>query len=82
MSKDIAKELADLDPHEFYGFASYLENRTNGQGWSTGEYKRHKTLGHAKAAINNFVSRGYSRRLYQWSEETASWVEIPIEVKA
>ena len=73
---DIAKELADLSPIQTYGFATFLEGRTNGQGWNYGEYKRHKTLAHAKSAISNTNSRGYTRRLYQWSDEANGWVEI------
>ena len=76
MTEDIAKTLDELTPHSFYGFATYLEGRTNGTGWNYGEYKRHKTLGHAKSAISNTNSRGYTRRLYQWDEATSAWVEV------
>ena len=75
MKTDIAKELADLSPHEFYGFASYMKGRTNGNGWSNGDYKRHKTLGQAKSSISY---GGGFERLYEWSVETSAWVEIPI----
>ncbi|MBC7594572.1 MAG: hypothetical protein H7288_11645 [Kineosporiaceae bacterium] len=78
---NIARELADLQPeeHTFYGFATFLEGRTNGCGWNYGEYKRHKTLAHAKSAISNTNSRGYTRRLYEWSKDAKAWVEIPWE---
>jgi hypothetical protein len=76
LSSDIAANINELAPHEFYGFASFLEGRTNGVGWNYGEYKRHKTLAHAKSAISNTNSRGYTRRLYQWDESTSAWVEI------
>ena len=78
---DIASELGDLSPFEFYPFASFLEGRTNGQGWNYGEYKRHKTLGHAKAAISHTNVRSGERRLYRWSEESESWVEVPVVAK-
>jgi len=80
-NNDIAGDLAELSPFEFYPFASFLEGRTNGQGWNYGEDKRHKTLGHAKAAISHTSVRPGERRLYKWSEESESWVEIPVVAK-
>ena len=73
---DIAENLADLSPVEVYGFASYLEGRSNGTGSNYGEYKRHKTLGHAKAAIAHSNVRPGERRLYEW--DGTGWVEIPL----
>ena len=75
---DIAENLADLSPIEVYGFASYLEGRSNGNGSNYGEYKRHKTLGHAKAAIAHSNVRPGERRLYRWDDESGAWVEIPL----
>jgi hypothetical protein len=76
MSADIAERLADLNPYEFFGFASYLEGRTNGVGTNYGEFKRHKTLGHAKSAIAHWNGRNGTRRLYRWDTELEEWAEL------
>lgn len=72
--KDTSKNLEGLVPYEIYPFASYLEGRAEGR--QDGEYKRHKTLPHAKNAINPHWRRGAKRAIYKWDDYELKWVEI------
>lgn len=84
MSKDeIAKYIVDLKPYEYFPFASFVRGRTNGTGSQHGgEFKRHKTLAHAKSATSS--SHGYVRdgeketHLYKWvgDFENGYWVML------
>lgn len=78
---DTAKSLAELSPQgEWYGYASYIEGRTNGTGSNhDGDFKRHKTLGHAKSAVAPWFD-GQQRKtaVYQWvgTLEDGYWVGV------
>ena len=76
MSKDTATSLQDLSPQgEWYGYASYIQYRND-----TGDFKRHKTLGHAKSAIKFILKSKFKSTvaLYEWvgTLQNGSWVEI------
>lgn len=86
---DISKTLEGLNRFEVYEYATYIEGRTGGNASRRGDYRRHKTLVHARAAaksaINvlvydeNGVVVGYRRpktRIYRWSDEQGEWVEV------
>jgi hypothetical protein len=70
MSSDVARNLNDLLPFEMYPYASYLQGRTNGGTNYEGsaDFKRHKTLGHAKSATGAVSRRaGYpGSKIYTW----------------
>lgn len=78
--KDEAKNIEDLTPYgEFFPYATKIKSR----GYYT-PFKRHRTLGHAKNALNlGRELHQYQRdwrpdpddfKLYKWQED--KWVEI------
>ena len=72
MSADLAGSLDDLRPFESYPYASFVKGR------SGGDFKRHKTLTHARGATSskNSWNRGHSPAtgIYQWDDNTKGWV--------
>lgn len=76
MSADLARSLDDLEPFERYLYASFVKGRTGG------DFKRHKTIGHARNAIGsgNSWNRGHAptTALYQWDDETKEWAPLNV----
>lgn len=68
-NSDQGNSLEKLTPIEHYPYASYLKGRTGG------DFKRHKTLAHAKAAVNQRIRLGETH-LYRWHEESGKWLEL------
>lgn len=72
MSKtDSSATLEALSPFEVFPFATFVPGRGYGYG-----YRRHKTLGHAKASLTSSFRDG---KLYRWvsdGEFTGKWEEL------
>lgn len=64
MTRDYAPELKGLVPYEFFPYASYMKGRTGG------DFKRHKTLAHAKSAVNQYGFGKPARAVYEWVGES------------
>lgn len=77
-SKDTAKSLDELSPYDYFPYASYIKGRTGGSGWANGsDFKRHKTLAHAKTALRGASYLGeVDKRIYQWDESKQEWQEV------
>lgn len=80
--KDTSDKLDDLNPYEFFGFASYIPGRNQGRYWvGGGDFKRHKTLAHAKSAIRSSASSignfdTAPCKVYAWNGVTEAWEEV------
>lgn len=69
---DTAKELKDLNPFDWFPYASYMPHRTNGGGYDNGKsFKRHRTLSHAKSAVSGVGEY----KLYKFNVELEEWEE-------
>jgi hypothetical protein len=81
---DVAKSLDDLVRVEVFNFASFIAGRTNGTGSGTtgDDFKRHRTLGQARAAISAYRSNVHGGRanlnvaVYAWDVGTGTWVAV------
>jgi hypothetical protein len=77
MSVDLARSLEDLQPFEHNPYASFLKGR------SGGDFKRHKTIGHARNATSakNVWNRGYSpdTDIFRWDDDTKRWVSLSVD---
>lgn len=66
MSKaDTSADLESLSPIELFEYASYIPGRTDGGAvWPRGSrpFKRHRTLGQARAAIGSAVTNARADR--------------------
>lgn len=79
-NKDTAEVLSELSPYDLFEFATYLPGRSNGTGARGADFKRHRTMGHAKAAIASSRSNGGRNtehaKIFMWMPDTFSWQEV------
>jgi hypothetical protein len=72
VSADLQRTLEELKPFEHYPFASFVKGRPGG------DFKRHKTLPHARNATNskNVWNRGFNPNtdVYEWDDKTKTWL--------